>query len=70
MKFVLSYSCGKDSTLALHKMIEQGTSASSRLSTGGFYLSPSWAGRWIGRRWGSWRPAGWMSAERTANITP
>ena len=24
MKFVLSYSCGKDSTLALHKMLEQG----------------------------------------------
>ena len=24
MKFVMSYSCGKDSTLALHKMIEQG----------------------------------------------
>lgn len=24
MKFVLSYSCGKDSTLALHKMIENG----------------------------------------------
>ncbi len=24
MKFVMSYSCGKDSTLALHKMVEQG----------------------------------------------
>ena len=24
MKFVMSYSCGKDSTLALYKMIEQG----------------------------------------------
>lgn len=24
MKFVISYSCGKDSTLALHKMLEQG----------------------------------------------
>lgn len=24
MKFVMSYSCGKDSTLALHKLIEQG----------------------------------------------
>ena len=24
MKFVLSYSCGKDSTLALHKMLEEG----------------------------------------------
>ena len=24
MKFVMSYSCGKDSTLALHKMIESG----------------------------------------------
>lgn len=24
MKFVMSYSCGKDSTLALHKMIQQG----------------------------------------------
>lgn len=24
MKFVMSYSCGKDSTLALHRMIEQG----------------------------------------------
>ena len=24
MKFVMSYSCGKDSTLALHKMLEQG----------------------------------------------
>ncbi|MBR6528965.1 MAG: diphthine--ammonia ligase [Firmicutes bacterium] len=24
MKFVMSYSCGKDSTIALHKMIEQG----------------------------------------------
>ncbi|WP_322184210.1 hypothetical protein [Neglectibacter caecimuris] len=24
MKFAMSYSCGKDSTLALHKMIEQG----------------------------------------------
>ena len=24
MKFVMSYSCGKDSTLALHKMIEMG----------------------------------------------
>ncbi len=24
MKFVMAYSCGKDSTLALHKMIEQG----------------------------------------------
>jgi len=24
MKFVMSYSCGKDSTLALHKMIEAG----------------------------------------------
>lgn len=27
MKFVMSYSCGKDSTLALHKMIEQGHQA-------------------------------------------
>ena len=24
MKFVMSYSCGKDSTLALHKMISSG----------------------------------------------
>ena len=24
MKFVMSYSCGKDSTLALHKMIDAG----------------------------------------------
>lgn len=24
MKFAMSYSCGKDSTLALHKMLEQG----------------------------------------------
>ena len=24
MKFAMSYSCGKDSTLALHKMIDQG----------------------------------------------
>ena len=24
MKFAVSYSCGKDSTLALHKMLEQG----------------------------------------------
>ena len=24
MKFVMFYSCGKDSTLALHKMIEAG----------------------------------------------
>ena len=24
MKYVMSYSCGKDSTLALHKMLEQG----------------------------------------------
>ena len=24
MKFAVAYSCGKDSTLALHKMIEQG----------------------------------------------
>lgn len=24
MKFVMSYSCGKDSTIALHKMIEAG----------------------------------------------
>ena len=24
MDFVMSYSCGKDSTLALHKMIEEG----------------------------------------------
>lgn len=24
MKFVMSYSCGKDSTLALHHMMEQG----------------------------------------------
>lgn len=27
MKFVMSYSCGKESTLALHKMIEQGNEA-------------------------------------------
>lgn len=27
MKFAMSYSCGKDSTLALHKMIEQGNEA-------------------------------------------
>lgn len=24
MKFAMSYSCGKDSTLAFHKMLEQG----------------------------------------------
>ena len=27
MKFAMSYSCGKDSTLALHKMLAQGHEA-------------------------------------------
>ncbi len=30
MKFAMSYSCGKDSTLALHKMLERYANGASR----------------------------------------
>ncbi|MGL5084964.1 MAG: diphthine--ammonia ligase, partial [Clostridium sp.] len=41
-KFVMSYSCGKDSTLALNRMIEKGNEAVALLITVDKKLNRSW----------------------------
>ncbi len=42
MKFVMSYSCGKDSTLCLHKMLEQGHELVAILTTLNKDVKRSW----------------------------
>lgn len=41
-KFIMSYSCGKDSTLALHRMIEEGNTPVALLITVDKKLNRSW----------------------------
>lgn len=42
MKFVISYSCGKDSTLALHRMLEEGHSPAGLLVMMNREMNRSW----------------------------